>query len=160
MIRRILPLSILSAALAICLAGVSTAKAADEKGSVSGKVTTATGEVAKATGDNPTAKVYVMKAEDAPAPASRPAGGGGGGGGRRGPDTSKAVASGDITDGAYKIADVPVGKYVLIVRVSGVGNGRAEIEVTAGKDTATDVKLMARPARQPRNGGGGGAAPQ
>jgi hypothetical protein len=167
MFRRILPLSVLSAALAIVLAGTSSARAEDAKGSVSGKVLTAAGEAVKApTGENAVAKVFVMKPEDAPAPAAGGGGGGGGGGaggggGRARIDTTKAVASGDIKDGAYKI-EVPAGKYVLIAQVSGQGGGRgrANVEVAAGKDTATEIKLAARPARGGGGGGAGGAAPQ
>jgi hypothetical protein len=145
MIRRILPLSILSAALAICLVGVSSASAADEKGSVSGKVVTSAGDAVKNPTGNGTAKVYVLKPDDAV--ATQPANGQG----RPRIDTAKAIASGDITDGAYKIADVPVGKYVIVamVRSQGGGTGKADIEVTAGKDTATEIKLT------PRQGGGG-----
>jgi hypothetical protein len=148
-LRRVLPLTLLAAAVALCLATTSTARAEDAKGSVSGKVVSATGEAVKPA-DDATAKAYVMKPDDAPVP-TRPAAGGGGARPTPPDYEGKAVAKADIKNSAFKIADVPAGKYVLVVVITGQGGGRgrADIEVAAGKDTAVpDVKLAARGGRR------------
>ena len=147
-LRHVLPMSLMAAALALCLASASSVSADDAtKGSVSGKVVAATGTDVVKTGT-----VLVLKPEDVPTSQA------GGGRGAASQLAAKAVAKGDVADGAYKIADVPVGKYTIMVNAMQAGRGKAEgVEVTAGKETAVpDIKLAARGGGR-RGGGGGGA---
>src|SRR5687767_15370874 len=68
--------------------------------------------------------------------------------GARKTDRPKPVATTSTDkDGKFTIADVPVGKYVVIAMVRGGGAARAEVEVTAGGDAKAELKLKERPAK-------------
>ena len=99
----------------------------------------------------------------AAAPAAAPAADGedkpGKGKGRKN-DRPKAVATTSTDkDGKFTIADVPVGKYVVMTMVRGVGAARAEVEVTAGSEAKVELKLQERPAKGERKPGKKGDAP-
>jgi hypothetical protein len=167
--------SVLAAAVAL-VAAVSPARAEDAKGSISGKVVDSTGAAVKA------GKVLLMNPNDATPPGGgrrggaaaaeeggkaggekAPGGDAGGAGGRGGGRgqwmqdlEKKAVAKGDITDGAYKVTDVPAGKYVLIATAQGSGMARTDVTVTAGQETKVDELKLQQRGRGGRRGGGEG----
>lgn len=63
-------------------------------------------------------------------------------------DRPKPVATTSTDkDGKFAISDVPVGKYVVMTMVRGVGGAREEVEVTAGGDAKVELKLKERPAK-------------
>ena len=63
-------------------------------------------------------------------------------------DRPKPVATTSTDkDGKFTLADVPVGKYVVMAMVKGVGGARSEVEVTAGSEAKVELKLQDRPAK-------------
>lgn len=48
------------------------------------------------------------------------------------------------SEGKFTISSVPVGDYVVIARLKGVGNARGEVTVTADKDAHVELTLQAR----------------
>jgi len=63
-------------------------------------------------------------------------------------DRPKPVATTSTDkDGKFSMADVPVGKYVVMAMVKGVGGARSEVEVTAGSEAKLELKLQERPAK-------------
>ena len=68
-------------------------------------------------------------------------------------DRPKPVATTSTDkDGKFTMADVPVGKYVVMTMVRGVGAARGDVEVTAGADAKVELKLKDRPARGEKKG--------
>ena len=68
--------------------------------------------------------------------------------GARKSDRPKPVATTSTDkDGKFTLADVPVGKYVVMAMAKGVGGAREEVEVTAGGDAKVELKLQERPAK-------------
>ena len=75
-------------------------------------------------------------------------------------DRPKPVATTSTDkDGKFSMADVPVGKYVVMTMVRGVGGAREEVEVTAGADAKVELKLKDRPAKGDRKPAKKGDAP-
>jgi 5-hydroxyisourate hydrolase-like protein (transthyretin family) len=96
-------------------------------------------------GGGAAAKTEKQNADPA-APADGEKKPGKGGKGPKG-DRPKAVATTSTDkDGKFNIADVPVGKYVVMTMVKGVGGAREEVEVTAGGEAKVELKLKERPA--------------
>src|SRR5215207_9618815 len=56
-------------------------------------------------------------------------------------DRPKPVATTSTDkDGKFSMADVPVGKYVVMAMVRGAGGARADVEVAAGADAKVELK--------------------
>ena len=76
--------------------------------------------------------------------------------GVRGEEAKKETGSVSGTvldkDGKFSMADVPVGKYVVMAMVKGVGGARSEVEVTAGSEAKVELKLQERPAKGAKKG--------
>lgn len=105
----------------------------------------------------PAAKTQQQNADPA-APAQNQEKPGKPGKGRKS-DRPKPVATTTTDkDGKFSIADVPVGKYVVMTMVRGVGGAREEVEVTAGGDAKVELKLKERPARGAKKAKKGDAA--
>jgi len=51
-------------------------------------------------------------------------------------------------DGKFTMSDVPVGKYVVMTMIKGVGGARQEVEVTAGSESKVELKIQERPAKK------------
>jgi hypothetical protein len=75
-------------------------------------------------------------------------------------DRPKPVATTSTDkDGKFTIADVPVGKYVVMTMVRGAGAARGDVEVTAGAEAKVELKLKDRPAKGEKKGQKKGDAP-
>jgi hypothetical protein len=136
---------------------VRAEEAKKETGSVSGTVLDKEGNAApgvqvrlmhpfergqRKSGDGGAAQAEPKNAE--PAAGEKP--GKGAKGGKS--DRPKPVATTSTDkDGKFTLADVPVGKYVVMAMVKGVGGARSEVEVTAGSEAKLELKLQERPAK-------------
>jgi hypothetical protein len=138
--------------------GVRAEEAKKETGSVSGTVLDKDGNAAPGVqvrlmhpfergqrkGDG-AAKAQPQNADPATDGAAKP---GKGNKAARKSDRPKPVATTSTDkDGKFTMADVPVGKYVVMAMVKGVGGARGEVEVTAGSQATVELKLQERPAK-------------
>ncbi len=149
-LKWVLP-SLAAVGLVACIA-VSSAKAAEEKSTIKGKVVDKDGKAASGV------EVRLVK------PRQRGAGGGGGGGGAR-PEPLATAKSAD--DGTFTLefdkAKVPEGTYSLTAMAGEQGSrtfARAQIKVDkdgkADPDKDVELKLQAGGRRGGGGGGGGG----
>lgn len=85
-----------------------------------------------------------LAADDAAAPKpQQPAKGEKGPRGERPQPVASAVTN---ADGAFTLADVPAGKYVLLANIRGQGNARQPVEIKAGETATVELKLKPREA--------------
>jgi hypothetical protein len=153
--RKTLMLSLLVPAVLLVLSSAAAADpAAGGKGTVKGKVLNADGKPAagipvrlmhRAAG-----KKAAAAANDSPAePRKR-------GKGQPGP-AARAQAAAETTadaSGEFAFADVPVGNYVAVARLKGVGAARQQVHVTADKPANVTLTLKApAPRKKPAPGG-------
>lgn len=152
--------------LALGLTGflAAEAKAADEKGTVTGTVVDKDGKAVEG------AIVRIMT------PRQRGAGGAGGAGGaqKQADDPKPPAAGGDAggnrgrgqrqppvaegktdKDGKFSI-QAPVGQYTVVAVVQGKGFARADVTVKANESASVELKLQDMPARGGGAGGGRG----
>jgi hypothetical protein len=143
--RITLVLSLLAAALVVCFTP-SRARAQDVagKGSVTGKVLYPDGTPGVGVTVQLMSRVRA-KAPDGSAPAEA-------GVKRKGRGADKAASVSESTadqKGEFAMADVPVGRYVVVCRLKGVGNARQPVNVTAGSAAEVTLKLVKAEAKKP-----------
>src|SRR5204863_5590270 len=61
--------------------------------------------------------------------------------GEKGPKTPPVATGTTDNDGKFSIADVPVGKYVVMAGMKGVGTARENVEVKKGETAEVNLKL-------------------
>jgi hypothetical protein len=143
--RITLVLSLLVAALVVCFTSPrARAEDAAGKGSVTGKVLYPDGTPGVGITVQLMPRVRA-KAPDGNAPVDA-------GTNRKGKGAGKVAAVTESTadqSGAFAMADVPAGRYVVVCRLKGVGNARQPVSVTAGSTAEVTLKLVKAEAKKP-----------
>ena len=90
--------------------------------------------------------------DNTPANGDKPGKGEKGGKSRKGDRPQPIATTSTDKDGKFSMSDVPVGKYVVMTMIKGVGGARQDVEVTAGSEAKVELKIQERPARGEKKG--------